>query len=72
MAEHIWKNCDALSERRNLIQRFVDIFRRVGSVKTAEIVDRDMENRYNSVKACAFFNEKRVDDDVQQACAIRR
>ena len=45
MAEHIWKNCDALSERRNLIQRFVDIFRRVGSVKTAEIVDRDMENR---------------------------
>ena len=38
LTEHIWKNCDALSERRNLIQRFVDIFRRARRVKTAEIV----------------------------------
>ena len=45
LTEHIWKNCDALSERRNLIQRFVDIFRRARRVKTAEIVDRDVENR---------------------------
>jgi len=28
-----------------LIQRFVDIFRRARRVKTAEIVDRDVENR---------------------------